>query len=117
MEPAWKCLLNQLIYKYRDSFVEGSEDIGCAIRLEHKVHLTNQVLTILLYWHIPTSKIPLLKAHVKGLLERGVIKESVSLFAVHILVVRKKDGTIRFCVDFGHLNKVSEECFPVASYP
>ena len=44
---------------------------------------------------------------------QGLIKPSVSSFASPVLLVKKKDGTFRFCVDFRHLNAITAK----AKYP
>ncbi|XP_035770170.1 uncharacterized protein LOC118455412 [Neolamprologus brichardi] len=44
------------------------------------------------------------KQHLKELLNAGVIRESESPYASPIVVVRKKDGSIRLCVDYRKLN-------------
>lgn len=38
------------------------------------------------------------------MLQQGIIKASVSPYASPILVVRKKDGSWCFCVDYRHRN-------------
>jgi hypothetical protein len=44
---------------------------------------------------------------VKQLLQRGLISTSTSPFASPILLVQKKDGTWRFCVDYRRLNSIT----------
>lgn len=44
------------------------------------------------------------RKHLQELLDSGVIQESESLFASPIVVVRKKDGSVRLCIDFRKLN-------------
>ena len=48
------------------------------------------------------------------LLRQGVIEESTSPWSSPIVLVRKKDGSVRFCVDFRKLNNVTvKDAFPI----
>ena len=42
------------------------------------------------------------------LLEKGFIVPSTSAFGAPVLFVKKKDGTVRMCIDYRALNKVTE---------
>ena len=48
-----------------------------------------------------------LKGEIKGLLRAGIIVSSKSLWSSPMVPVKKKDGTIRLCIDFLQLNKVT----------
>ena len=47
-------------------------------------------------------------SEIKELLELGVIGKSVSPYSSPVVLVTKKDGSVRFCIDFRKLNKVTE---------
>ena len=42
------------------------------------------------------------------MINMGVIRESTSLYASPVVVVKKKDNTNRVCVDYRKLNKLTE---------
>lgn len=55
-----------------------------------------------------------IKTQVDEWLKNGVIRKSTSNFASRVVIVKKKDGTYRVCVDFRQLNSmVLKDCFPV----
>ena len=47
-----------------------------------------------------------LKKQLQELLDRGFIRPSVSPWGAPVLFVKKKDGSMRMCIDYRHLNRV-----------
>ncbi|KAK1789672.1 hypothetical protein P4O66_015568 [Electrophorus voltai] len=63
---------------------------------------------------LPPNQYEEVKAHIKKLLEQKVMCESCSPYASPVVVVQKKDRTIRMCVDYRHLNaKTRKDTYPL----
>ena len=48
-----------------------------------------------------------LKVQLQDLLDRGFIRPSISPWGAPVLFVKKKDGSMRLCIDYRQLNKVT----------
>ena len=48
-----------------------------------------------------------LKAQLEELLSKGFIRPSISLWGAPVLFVKKKDGSLRLCIDYRQLNRVT----------
>lgn len=51
------------------------------------------------YRPVPSSLYPELRELLKSILEGGVVRESSSSWVASVVLVKKKDGSWRFCVD------------------
>ncbi|PNX63532.1 retrotransposon-related protein, partial [Trifolium pratense] len=58
-------------------------------------------------YRMSASELKELKKQLEELLEKRFIRPSVSPWGAPVLLVKKKDGSMRLCVDYRQLNKVT----------
>ena len=56
---------------------------------------------------IPPSMVEEVRQHLQEMLDLGVIRKSESPYSSNVVLVRKPDGRIRFCIDFRRLNQIT----------
>lgn len=96
--------LTEILNKYTDYFIKGIPKRRVQTgKMEIKLQDPQKVVTRSPYRLAPAEKLTV-RQRVQELLDAGVIRESSSAFASPILLVKKKDGIDRFCVDYRHLN-------------
>ena len=72
--------------------------------VKHEIKLNNYTPFKERYRHIPLHQYEEVKKHLKEMLEIGAIRKSNSPWASAVVLVRKKDGSLRFCIDLHQLN-------------
>ncbi|KAL0154049.1 hypothetical protein M9458_050649 [Cirrhinus mrigala] len=103
-----------LLEKYANVFSHGDGDLGCTDLLQHTIPLLDDAPLRQRYRRLPPSQYDLVKTHIQELVEQGIVKPSCSPYASPIVVVQKKDGSIRLCVDYRQLNaKTRKDAFPL----
>ncbi|KAL7863381.1 hypothetical protein SRHO_G00123650 [Serrasalmus rhombeus] len=99
--------LETLLKDFADVFSSHPYDYGRTDLTHHAIN-TGDAKPIKLrpYRASPATQV-LLQQEVDKLLEHGIIEESHSPWSAPVVLVRKKDGTHRFCVDYRRLNAVT----------
>ena len=99
-----KDLAEKLFRKWNSIFSKGDLGIGRTKLVENHIKLNNEEPFKDPHRRIPPGIITEVREHLQEMLNAGVIRNSESPFSSNVVIVRKKDGTIRFCVDYRKLN-------------
>ncbi len=106
--------LSDLLMQFPDVFALVDEDLGFTDKVQHEIHVTDDVPVTQPYRRIPPTQYKEVREHISKLLKKGVIQESTSAYASPIVLVRKTDGSLRLCADYRQLNsKTPRDAFPL----
>ncbi|XP_062613870.1 uncharacterized protein LOC134275617 [Saccostrea cucullata] len=106
--------LVSVLNKHQDVFSKNSDDLGSTDTVKHQILTTDEVPVKLQHRRIPPNKIEEVQLHIQTLLKQGIIRPSTSPYGAAVVLVRKKDGTLRLCVDYRRLNlKTIKDAFPI----
>ena len=62
----------------------------------------------------PTTQLPIIDEHVEHMLAHDVIEPAASPWSSNVVMVRKQDGSMRFCVDYRKVNElITKDKFPL----
>ena len=103
--------LGELLGQYEDVF---SEEPGSSSIATHHIR-TGEVNPIHQHpYRIPAKWQKALEEEVNQLLTKGLISKSESPWTAPVVCVRKKDNSLRMCVDFRKLNSVTaDDVYPI----
>lgn len=93
-----------LLEQYRDVFTDFP---GCTDLVKFSIHVTTDEPVRSKAYPSPLVTQETVRREIEVMLEMGVIEKSESPYASPIVLVRKPDGSVRFCVDFRKLNRIT----------
>lgn len=99
----------RLISDYNDIFSKSDIDVGRAKNVYHKIELQDDRYFKQRYRRIPPAMISEVIDHIKLLLRSGIIRKSHSPWSSNVVLVKKKDNSLRLCIDFRQLNKSTKK--------
>ena len=95
----------ELVNEFRDTFALDGEKSGITTIMRHKIRTSDEEPVYRPQYCIPHVHQDKLDEEIDKMLEDDIIELSKSPYNSPIVVVPKKDGSLRLCVDFSALNK------------
>ncbi|KAJ8031683.1 hypothetical protein HOLleu_24949 [Holothuria leucospilota] len=96
--------VRQLVASNLHVFSKDKNDLGHTTAVQHNIPLNENTPFKERYRRIPPAQYDEVRQCLQEMLESGAIRESHSPYASPIVVVKKKDGSIRLCIDYRKLN-------------
>ena len=90
----------RLLMEYHDVFSLDKNEMGCTDATEHVIKLTKSEPFKERFRRIVPPLVEEVREHIQEMLDGGAIRPSNSPWCNAVILMRKKDGTLRFCIDF-----------------
>ncbi|GFX24071.1 hypothetical protein TNCV_2435641 [Trichonephila clavipes] len=113
LSPEQKSSAERLFQEFEDVFSRNSSDIGHITVTQHRIDTADHPPIKQHPRRLPFAKQEEVGTLLREMQENDIIEPSSSPWASPIVLVRKKDGSTRFCVDYRKLNDVTKK----DSYP
>ena len=101
--------LAKLLTNYQDTFAKHDLDLGCFAQIKHKIDTGDNRPVQQKMRRTPVHFQDQEYEHLQKLLKEGIIQPSCSSWSSAPVLVRKRDGSLRWCVDFRALNNITEK--------
>lgn len=100
-----RVLAKQMLREECQSFSKTDNDIGCIEKLKMTISLKDNEPVKRTYLSVPRPLYQEMKSYLHDLIAQGWVRKSDSSYSSPVVCVRKKDGTLRLCIDYRDLNR------------
>ena len=109
--PGNAAVAQDLVLAFHDIFALEGNELGCTIVVKHEICITDSEPFKEWFRHIPPPLLEEVYASLHDMLDTGAICHSQSLWCNTVVLVRKKDGLLHFCMDFCRLIVYTKDSF------
>src|SRR6266516_1789285 len=99
--------LNEILSRYADCFSRTEFDLGRTTLVKHSIETGSSAPVRQTLRRQPFAHLPEIDRQTSEWEQLGLIEPSASPWASNLVVVTKKDGTLRLCVDYRGLNNLT----------
>ncbi|KAL9967719.1 hypothetical protein ACROYT_G026008 [Oculina patagonica] len=106
--------VTELLHQYKDVFSLSEQDLGRTTLIRHHIDTGNARPIKQQPRRTSPSKHAEIERQEENLLQRGIVKKSNSPWSSPVVLVTKKDGSQRFCVDYREVNAATvKDAYPL----
>jgi transposase InsO family protein len=108
-----KLELEKILEDYSDCFSKSEFDLGRTALVKHQIETGNAAPIRQALRRQPITYLSEIDRQLDDMRKQGIVEPSASPWASNIVVVAKKDGSLRMCIDYRGVNNVTRK----DSYP
>jgi len=98
----------QVVCEFPEVFLDEIPDVPLEREVEFLIDLVPGTKPVSMApYRMSASELAELKKQLEDLLDKKFVRPSVSPWGAPVLLVKKKDGSMRLCIDYRQLNKVT----------
>jgi len=106
--------LRGLLRENSVAFSAGEWDLGCTSQVMHRIDTGSNKPVRQALRRQPLSVLETIDEQLESMQQAGIIEPVQSEWASNIVIVKKKDGSARFCVDYRGLNdRTTKDSYPL----
>ncbi|GBM17553.1 Retrovirus-related Pol polyprotein from transposon 297 [Araneus ventricosus] len=106
--------VRKLLNEFQNLFSTCDADVGRCNMTQHRINTGDHPPIKQYPRRLPLARKEEADHLVKEMVDNGIIEESLGPWASPIVLVKKKDGSTRFCVDYRKLNEITKkDCYPL----
>ena len=106
--------LKQMLERYSNVFSKDEWDLGWTDIVTHKIDVGDNKPIRQRMRRYPPSHLEAIDKHLSDMLRQGVVEPASSPWASNIVLAKKKDGTLRCCIDYRQVNEVTrKDAYPL----
>ena len=112
--PELALKFERMLMEHHNIFSLEPNEIGCMDVAEHVIELLDTEPFKERFRRIAPPLVEEVREHLQEMLDGGMIRLSQSLWCNVVVLVHKKDGGLRFCIDFRRLNsRTKKDAYPL----
>ncbi|UYV83057.1 K02A2.6-like [Cordylochernes scorpioides] len=109
LEETKKIRLLTCLNEFADIFDFEKKSFPVSGEIKHKIDTSDYPPVRQRPYRVSPAERRVIQSEVEKMMETKIIRPSSSPWASPVILVRKKDGSLRFCVDYRRLNKITKK--------